>query len=197
MRREAGSGRRACLIDRVPHSGYGAKLAVVHGSTVRMMPAKDHACIPEPLITGRPRRRRPLRVGPYARLVLARAKKRHHPRARRPRPGTLVIGFVTNFFDTLGIGSFATTTALFQAPQLVPDEHIPGTLNVGHALPTVAQALIFIAAVAVDPRTLIAMIVAAVAGALAGRRRRRAACRGARSRSAWASRCSSRRDCSC
>jgi uncharacterized membrane protein YfcA len=50
----------------------------------------------------------------------------------------------------------------------VPDEQIPGTLNVGHAMPTVAQALIFIAAVAVDPRTLIGMILAAVAGAVVG-----------------------------
>lgn len=78
------------------------------------------------------------------------------------------IGFVTNFFDTLGIGSFAPTTAIFKLKRLVPDEQIPGTLNVGHALPTVAQALIFIAAVQVDPKTLVAMIVAAVAGALLG-----------------------------
>ena len=35
------------------------------------------------------------------------------------------------FFDTLGIGSFATTTAIFRAWRLVPDELIPGTLNVG------------------------------------------------------------------
>lgn len=78
------------------------------------------------------------------------------------------IGFVTNFFDTLGIGSFAPTTAIFKLKHLVADEKIPGTLNVGHALPTVAQALIFIAAVQVDPKTLVAMIVAAVAGALLG-----------------------------
>ena len=51
---------------------------------------------------------------------------------------------------------------------LVPDEQIPGTLNVGHAVPTFAQALIFIAAVAIDPRTLIGMILAAVAGAIVG-----------------------------
>ena len=44
------------------------------------------------------------------------------------------IGFVTNFFDTLGIGSFAPTTSLFKFFRLAPDEKIPGTLNVGHAL---------------------------------------------------------------
>ena len=50
------------------------------------------------------------------------------------------IGFVTNFFDTLGIGSYATTTSMFKAWKVIPDEKIPGTLNVGHALPTVVQA---------------------------------------------------------
>ena len=53
----------------------------------------------------------------------------------------LSIGFLTNFFDTLGIGSFAPTTSMFKLNGLVPDEKIPGTLNVGHALPTIVQAL--------------------------------------------------------
>jgi len=77
-------------------------------------------------------------------------------------------GFVTNFFDTLGVGSFAPTTSLYKLLRLVPDERIPGTLNAGHALPTIAQALIFIAAVTVDPATLVAMIGAAVLGAWLG-----------------------------
>ncbi len=80
----------------------------------------------------------------------------------------LGIGFVTNFFDTLGIGSFAPTTSVFKFLKLVPDEHIPGTLNVGHTLPTVAQAFIFIAIVEVDITTLIALIAASVAGAWLG-----------------------------
>ena len=41
---------------------------------------------------------------------------------------------VTDFFDTLGIGSFATTTSLWRARRTVPDEHIPGTLNVVKSL---------------------------------------------------------------
>ncbi|MEG3182180.1 sulfite exporter TauE/SafE family protein [Sphingomonas sp. LT1P40] len=79
-----------------------------------------------------------------------------------------LIGFVTNFFDTLGISSFASTTAAYKLLDRVPDEQIPGTLNVGHALPTVAMALIFIATVSVDPVTLIGMIGAATAGAWLG-----------------------------
>lgn len=62
--------------------------------------------------------------------------------AKRPSVALVVIGFLTNFFDTLGIGSFATTTAVFKALRLVPDEDIPGTMIVGHALPVVFQALI-------------------------------------------------------
>src|SRR4030095_5101275 len=33
-----------------------------------------------------------------------------------------VTGFVTNFFDTLGVGSFAPTTSVFKLFKLVPDE---------------------------------------------------------------------------
>jgi len=88
--------------------------------------------------------------------------------AEPPGPLGLAIGFVTNFFDTLGIGSFAPTTSIFKLKGLVPDEQIPGTLNVGHALPTIAQAFIFIAIVEVEMTTLIGLIAASVAGAWLG-----------------------------
>ena len=88
----------------------------------------------------------------------------------RHAPASLLggIGFVVNFFDTLGIGSFATTTSTFKLLRLVPDRLIPGTLNVGLTLPTVAQALIYISIVKVDMGTLVLMIAAAVAGAWLG-----------------------------
>jgi uncharacterized membrane protein YfcA len=79
-----------------------------------------------------------------------------------------IIGFVTNFFDTLGIGSFATTTTVFRLLRVVPDEKIPGTLNVGHTLPTVAQAFIFIPMIEVEMKTLVSMIVATVLGGWLG-----------------------------
>jgi uncharacterized membrane protein YfcA len=88
--------------------------------------------------------------------------------SRRPRFADAVIGFITNFFDTLGIGSFAPTTAYFKLRSRMPDEQIPGTLNAGQALPTMVQALIFIATVTVDLTTLIGMIVASVLGAWLG-----------------------------
>ena len=57
-----------------------------------------------------------------------------------------------------------------QVPQAVPDSFIPGTLNVGHALPTVVQATIFliILGVHVDPVLLASCIAAAVLGSLVG-----------------------------
>jgi uncharacterized membrane protein YfcA len=85
-----------------------------------------------------------------------------------PSPAGTATGFITNFFDTLGIGAFATTTSIFRQWRLVPDELIPGTLNVGHTIPAIVQAFIFIRIVPVDGRTLSLMIAAAVTGAWLG-----------------------------
>lgn len=86
----------------------------------------------------------------------------------RTTPLDYGIGFLTNFLDTLGIGSFATTTSFFKLWGLVRDEQIPGTLNVGHTLPSITEAFIYIAVVQVDVSTLISMIAAASIGAWLG-----------------------------
>jgi uncharacterized membrane protein YfcA len=78
------------------------------------------------------------------------------------------IGFVTNFFDTLGIGSFATTTSMYKFWKLVDDRVIPGTLNVGHTLPTITQAFIYILVIEVDMKTLALLIASSIAGAWLG-----------------------------
>lgn len=80
----------------------------------------------------------------------------------------LLLGFITTFFDTLGIGSFAPTTAAFRARRMVADELIPGTLNVGHTPSTILQAIIFITVITVDRTTLALLIAASVAGAWFG-----------------------------
>jgi uncharacterized membrane protein YfcA len=90
------------------------------------------------------------------------------PDRRWPRPAEIVVGFVTAFFDTLGIGSFAPTTAIFKLRRMVPDERIPGTLNVGLAAAAFMEALIFVGAIEVEPRLLISMIVSAAAGSWLG-----------------------------
>jgi uncharacterized membrane protein YfcA len=85
-----------------------------------------------------------------------------------PTPLHLGIGLVTNFFDTLGIGSFATTTAAFRLFRLVPDELIPGTIIVGDALAVLTQAVLFISVVAVDPLQMTTLIVVCVIGGWIG-----------------------------
>ena len=90
------------------------------------------------------------------------------PRTWAPPVWDIVIGFVTNFLDALGIGNFAPTTAAFKLFKRIPDEEIPGTLNTGHALAVLVEALIFIAAVPVDFTTLLGLILASVVGAWFG-----------------------------
>ena len=100
------------------------------------------------------------------------AKHRSSDPSLRIRPTffNLVVGFIANFFDTLGIGSFATTSAFFKLWGLVRDEQIPGTLNVGNTIPSVLQAFIYISIVQVDIMTLTLMIAASVVGAWVGAR---------------------------
>ena len=100
-------------------------------------------------------------------VFLATLKKRG---VSRPNAEAIGLGAVTNFFDTLGIGSFAPTTAWLKFRNMVPDSFIPATLNVGHAIPTVVQSAIFlvILGVHVDPVLLASCIAAAVVGALIG-----------------------------
>jgi hypothetical protein len=81
-----------------------------------------------------------------------------------------LIGGVANFLDTLGVGSFAVKTACYKQFKLIDDRLLPGTLNGQCVLPTVTQSLIFVGAVAVEPLTLISMMIAAAAGAAWGAR---------------------------
>jgi uncharacterized membrane protein YfcA len=90
-----------------------------------------------------------------------------------PDPGApdaerIAVGFFANFFDALGIGSFATSTTYFRLRKMVRDELLPGSLNVGYALPTITQAFIGITLIAVEPWTLVLMIAAAVLGSWFG-----------------------------
>ena len=97
-------------------------------------------------------------------------RRRRHPQQGTLKPtGTaLGIAFVANFFDTLGIGSFATTTSMSKLWKVMPDEKIPGTLNVGYVMATVVQAVIFMTIIEVDFITLVSIIGAAIVGAFLG-----------------------------
>ncbi|AME10107.1 MULTISPECIES: TSUP family transporter [Gemella] len=81
------------------------------------------------------------------------------------------IGLITDFMDTLGIGSFAPTTLLAKVTGFIKnDRFLPGTLNVGHTIPVLIEAFLFIQAVKVEAVTLLSLIAAAVIGALVGGR---------------------------
>ena len=100
-----------------------------------------------------------------AQLAMAALK-----RAQWPKLEAVAVGAVTNFFDTLGIGSFAPTMAWLKLRNLIADRLIPCTMLVGHTLPTLTQALIFLVLLGmqVEPVLLVGCCVALLAGALIG-----------------------------
>jgi uncharacterized membrane protein YfcA len=101
-------------------------------------------------------------------VLLRQAVDQHAP----PRAEAVVLGAVTNFFDTLGIGSFAPTTAWFKFRRLVPDQLIPPTMIAGFTPPSMVQALMFLALLGseVDAVLLIGTMIALTLGGLIGAR---------------------------
>lgn len=93
---------------------------------------------------------------------------RRHRLHGRPDPADVGIGALTAFLDTLGIGSFAPTTALFKFRGKPADELIPGTLNVGLNTAAFIETFLFITVVTVQPALLICMVGSAAAGAWLG-----------------------------
>ena len=87
-----------------------------------------------------------------------------------PKVEGLALGAVTNFFDTLGIGSFAPTIAWLRFRRLVEDRLIPLTMLSGYTIPSILQGVIFLILLGmkVDPWLLLACMVAMVAGGYAG-----------------------------
>ena len=87
-----------------------------------------------------------------------------------PKGEAVLLGAVTNFFDTLGIGSFAPTMAWLKFRKLVPDKLIPCTMLVGHTPPAMAQGFIFLIllGVFVDPVLLVGCVLALLTGGLLG-----------------------------
>ncbi|HUP67893.1 MAG TPA: sulfite exporter TauE/SafE family protein [Sphingomicrobium sp.] len=87
-----------------------------------------------------------------------------------PTPEALLLGAATNFFDTLGIGSFAPTMAWFKFRRLVPDRLIPCTMFVGQTLPSVTQGIVFLLllGVLVDATLLVGCVLACVVGGFVG-----------------------------
>jgi len=87
-----------------------------------------------------------------------------------PRPEALLLGAIVCFFDALGIGNFAPTTAWFKFRRMVPDRLIPQTLLVGLTPPAMAESLLFLLAFSgqLDPVLLFSCVIAVFLGGLAG-----------------------------
>ena len=87
-----------------------------------------------------------------------------------PKPEALGLAAVTNFFDTLGIGSFAPTIAWFRFRKMVPDRLMPLTMFIGYTIPAILQGVIFLIllGVRVDPLLLLGCVIAIVIGGYVG-----------------------------
>jgi uncharacterized membrane protein YfcA len=91
---------------------------------------------------------------------------RRHP--GRPSLESIALGAVTNFFDALGIGCFAPSTAYLKFRRLVPDQLIAPTMICGYALAAVTEGFVFIGVIQVDPVLLGLCVGASALGALVG-----------------------------
>jgi uncharacterized membrane protein YfcA len=98
-------------------------------------------------------------------LVKAALAKRAKPTAE-----TIALGAVVSFFDTLGIGCFAPSTAWLKFRKIVPDRLIPPTILVGLTITAVVESIIFLLklGVKVDPVLLVGCIIACMTGGLLG-----------------------------
>ena len=107
-------------------------------------------------------------IGIVVTLAFARAALQR--RQGVPVPEAIGLGAVTNFFDTLGIGSFAPTMAWFRFRKLVGDRAIPPTMSAGHTLPSIAQSIVFLSLLGanVDPWLLAGSVVALSLGVVVG-----------------------------
>lgn len=104
-------------------------------------------------------------------LVAAWVRRyRNTPELRRTSPFALGLSAVINFFDTLGIGGFAPTTAVIKFLKLTPDGNIPGTLMVGYALSGILGAIIYLGIIEVSTTVLVVCVIAGVLGAVIGAR---------------------------
>ena len=98
-------------------------------------------------------------------LVRAAIAKRSTPTLE-----TIGLGAVVSFFDTLGIGCFAPSTAWLKFRHIVPDRLIPPTILVGLTITAVVESIIFLLqlGVRVDPVLLVGCILACTMGGLLG-----------------------------
>lgn len=94
----------------------------------------------------------------------------HHGKdqlTKRERKRAALSGFLANFFDTFGIGSFSSYFALRNLFKIMPDnKRYNGTLVIQAILPTALQSILFLALVQIDAITLTTACVAIALGGI-------------------------------
>jgi uncharacterized membrane protein YfcA len=96
-----------------------------------------------------------------------RSRKTYSGR-KRPLLIEYPVGLVVAFFDTLGIGSFAPTTAVLKFQGKIADDLIPGTLNIGLNVAAMLEMVIMVSVIVIDPVLLMSTILSAALGAWVG-----------------------------
>lgn len=74
-------------------------------------------------------------------------------------------GFLANFLDTLGLGSFGVVIASDSHLKFLDERKLAGTLNYHAILPSMVQSLIFLQIVEIDILTVISLVFATCVGA--------------------------------
>lgn len=104
-------------------------------------------------------------------VVLVKDVVAHKDELDKSKMGyNVIVSMIANFFDTLGIGSYAIATSAWKFNKAVDDDLIPGTLNVAFGIPICVEATIFIQRIDMDPLTLVLMIAASIVGSILGAR---------------------------
>lgn len=102
-------------------------------------------------------------------VVLVKDVMAHKDELDRSKMGyNSLISAIANFFDTLGIGSYAIATSAWKFNKSISDDLIPGTLNVAFGIPICVEATITMTRIDVDPLTLVLMIASAIVGSIIG-----------------------------
>ena len=89
---------------------------------------------------------------------------------RRAKRQTAFTGFIANFLDTFGIGSFASIFALRNLFKLMPENvSFNGTMVLQAVLPTMLQSFLFLELVKIDELTLfVSCVMIAIGGIISG-----------------------------
>lgn len=112
-----------------------------------------------------------LALGGALAVILIRDVARNWQETRQEPGNPLLLGLLpacVQFLGTFGVSDFAINTVVYRRFRLVPDEKLPGTLNVDCGIPVAAMALCYISSVPVELPTLLVCIVAQVIGTYVG-----------------------------